>query len=267
VKNMKYTILGEGKLCKHLKETLNKKGNEEVDVSLTENIFYFISEPPIILNDNPIHSAGFITALLRTLDYIRLFNPNAKFIFTSTGSVYGEALLVPENERHPLQIHDFYNLHKITSENYIELYSKMYNIQSTILRLFNICGPEYKDSVVTKFIHQAKNKETLKIDGDGEQIRSFTHIEDVIQSLILASENTHKRCKIYNISSGEYTSLVQLVSSIARICNIEICGEFVSERPNEIRVFKPDISLARKELKFCPKYNLEKIIGEIANEI
>ena len=120
------------------------------------------------------------------------------------------------------------------------------NVNCIILRFFNIYGigqtPEYA-GVITKFIERIKENKPLKIFGDGFQTRDFIAIDDVIDSIYNAI--LYGKSGTYNIASGKTTTIKEI--------------EYTNEQKGDIRNSEADISLAKKEIRYFPKFKLDKI--------
>ena len=114
-----------------------------------------------------------------------------KFVHASTGSVYGEPTVFPQTEEHPLNPNSYYGVSKLAGERYVAMYHKMGWLDATILRYFHVYGSRQEDGefggVVAIFIRQAKSGEPLIIFGDGSQVRTFTHVDDIVKINRLAS--------------------------------------------------------------------------------
>lgn len=190
------------------------------------------------------------------LEAVRLASPKSHFIFSSSFAVYK----IPEisevvDEKFPLNPRNKYGSTKLLAEEVIKSYSDLYKIKSTILRISNIYG------VIYDFIHKIKNGEKIKIEGDGNQTRDFVFITDVVKAFVLADKSKQK-FGIYNISSGEETSIKDMVSLIEKIINKKAKISFVPEN-NQGGYWKGDYSLARKIFGWKPEITLIKGISKI----
>jgi UDP-glucose 4-epimerase len=164
---------------------------------------------PSIKNPVPAHKTN-VNGTLAVLEYCR--KNKSKLIFSSTSSQYDE---YPASE---LSIKDFknpYTLQKHICEQYIELYSRLYNINYVILRYFNVYGERQLTkgayaTVIGIFLAQKKRKEPLTIVGDGEQRRDFTYIKDAVTATVMAKDWTGT----YNVGTGINYSINEIAKMI-----------------------------------------------------
>ena len=108
-----------------------------------------------------------------------------KFIFCSTGSIYGETKMIPtpENAKFPVQT-SMYGASKLACEGLIQAYSEAYNLQCYIYRFVSILGPNYTHGHVVDFYNKLlKNKNKLKVLGDGNQRKSYLHVNDCVRAI------------------------------------------------------------------------------------
>ena len=144
-----------------------------------------------------------------------------KFIHASTGSVYGEPTVFPQDETHPLNPRSYYGVSKLAGEQYVRTFHDLYDLDTTVLRYFHVYGhrqaeDDYKGGVVAIFIKNALHNKDLMIHGDGTQIRSFTYVKDVvkanIQSALLPTSG-----KVFNCASGLKITVNDLAELIINI--------------------------------------------------
>ena len=113
-----------------------------------------------------------------------------KFVHASTGSVYGEAQYYPQDENHPLVPTSYYGVSKLAGEKYTKVFNHIYGLNTTALRYFHVYGPRQESSdvggVVSIFTKKLLHNQPITIFGDGTQQRSFTYVDDIVKSNILA---------------------------------------------------------------------------------
>jgi len=188
-------------------------------------------------------------------------NKIKKIIASSSAAVYGESKAdVKLTEKSKIKPISPYGESKVRMENEIRKFSENQNIDYTILRFFNIYGknqsPEYA-GVITKFIKKIEMNKPLEIFGDGMQIRDFVSVDDVINSIYHSIENGKNQT--YNIASGNSITIKQLAKLLIHLSKKDIKIIHNDEKKGDIRFSKADISLAKKELQYFPKYPLESI--------
>ena len=157
-----------------------------------------------------------------------------------------------------------YTFSKDIGEEIIKLYQKHFNLQSSVVRFYNVYGPhqltegEYC-TVVGIFENQYENKEPLTITGDGFQRRDFTHVDDIVDGLILTSENETCWDEI-ELGRGENQS----INELADMFNHKT--KYIDERPGEARETLCDISNAHREIGYEPEVDLEDYISGVIGE-
>ena len=167
------------------------------------------------------------------------------------------------NERSALKPHSPYAVSKVANEYLSDVYMMYKDIlKITSLVFFNTYGPtEGIDAVIPNFVSKASSGEPIVIEGDGNQARDFTYIDDTIQVLlnIIKSE---KYFRYINIGSGKDITIKKLVSVIKSLKeNIEV--NHVDQRPNEIKTFVAENSIIRNNFNFSPKIDINEGIKKI----
>ena len=200
-------------------------------------------------------------------------NNNIKELYlASTAEVFQTAHKIPTTEEEPLKIPDIYNPRysyacgKILSEFMGIHYGKKFFKKLIIFRPYNIYGPRMgKDHVIPDFIQKLKmmKGKNFKIQGSGNEIRSFCHIDDFVGAFdLLLSKGKH--LNVYNIGTSEKIKIKDLAYKMSKISKkkIIIIKTPLSKGSTKIRV--PDISKMKK-LGFKPKLNLDKGLRKILN--
>ena len=141
-----------------------------------------------------------------------------KIVFCSTGSVYGESKNIPttEKDNFPIQT-SLYGASKVACESLIEAYCEAYNMKAWIYRFVSILGDRYTHGHVYDFCNQLlKNKKTLKALGDGNQKKSYLHVNDCMDAIFIGIKKSKKKINIFNLGTEE---VITVKDSIKVICN------------------------------------------------
>ena len=178
---------------------------------------------------------------------------SAKLVFTSSAAVYGELNNVAREDLKPNPI-SFYGATKLEGEKLCMRYHEEYGTDIVVLRLFNVFGERAKGGVVKIFLERAREGKPLIIYGDGEAVRDFIYVGDVVDALIKAALSEKASGRILNIGSGKPTKVRELAEVVAKETGVKIIYE--SERRGEIKFSLADISLAKKMLNWNPKIYL-----------
>lgn len=177
-------------------------------------IFHLAANSEISNSDPYIEYRDTFSTTHTLLEYCRR-NDVKEFIFTSSGSVYGEAYkqsgLIAENYG-PLMPISHYAAAKLASEAFISSYSYNHGIKSWICRLPNVIGPHATHGVILDFINKIKaNPDELEVLGDGTQTKPYMHVSDVIDAMLFIWRNANDQVNFYNIA-GIGTTLVKTIA-------------------------------------------------------
>ena len=183
-------------------------------------------------------------------------------IAASTAAVYGE----PENPNIPISEDQKtsptspYAESKLKMEELIQSFSKKHNLNSIILRIFNVYAkgqsPEYA-GVITKFLDKISKNEPLEIFGDGSQTRDFVAIQDVVDAFQISIEKLKgKSGSIFNIGSSKYTTIKSIAELMINLSGKKIDVKYSKQKEGDIRNSWADITLAKKYLGYTPKIEL-----------
>ncbi len=186
-----------------------------------------------------------------------------KIIFTSTGgAIYDEADKFPTDEECEARPLSPYAIAKFSMEKYIQFYSKVKNLNYTIVRPANIYGPRQdpfgEAGVIAIFINNLINNKKCFING-GEQTRDFVYVADVVNALIKSLDGNNQ---IYNIATENDISIKELYKKIKNNVGSQLEAEMRDAIKGE--VFKSQLSnqQIKQDLNWSPEYNLEKGIKE-----
>ena len=156
-------------------------------------------------------------ATVNVLEAMRA-NGIKRIAFASTGSVYGEAQVIPTPENHPFPVQtSLYAASKLAAEGFIEAYCEGFGIQAFIFRFVSILGDRYTHGHVFDFYRQLRADPTvLRVLGDGHQRKSYLHVQDCIDGMLTAIAKADAKINIFNLGTDEYC---EVNNSISWICN------------------------------------------------
>jgi UDP-glucose 4-epimerase len=140
-----------------------------------------------------------------------------RIAFASTGSIYGEATLIPTPEDAPFPVQtSLYGASKLACEGLIEAYAEGFGIHSWIFRFVSILGERYTHGHVFDFYGSLRRDPTrLRVLGDGHQRKSYLYVHDCIEAMLVALAHAGEKVNIFNLGTDEYC---ELNDSIAWIC-------------------------------------------------
>jgi len=191
-----------------------------------------------------------------------------KVVYASSSSVYGNQDKFPikeDAEKKPLNP---YGQSKLESEQFAKKYADD-GVKVIGLRYFNVFGigqnPNYA-GVIPKFIERLVQHKPPIIYGDGNQLRNFTFVDDVVEANILAFENKIER-SFMNIATGVMTSVKELATIMIRLSGLSIESTYEKARDGDIEKSQADISLAKNLINWVPKTTLEEGLEKIFPKI
>ncbi len=155
---------------------------------------------------------------LSILESCRKNNKDVKIIFAGTRGQYGKADHLPVDEKHLMHPTDVNGINNIAGESYHILYNNIYGIRSVSLRLTNTYGPRHqmrhhKQGIINWFIRQLIEEQTIKLYGDGKQIRDINYVDDVVEALLLVACNEKANGEVFNLG-GIPKNLIDLVETM-----------------------------------------------------
>jgi len=191
-----------------------------------------------------------------------------KVVYASSSSVYGNQEKFPikeDAEKKPLNP---YGQSKLESEQFAKKYADV-GVKVIGLRYFNVVGigqnPNYA-GVVPKFIERLVQHKPPIIYGDGNQLRNFTFVDDVVEANVLAFENKIEHA-FMNIATGVMTSVKELAAIMIRLSGLSIEPIYEKAREGDIEKSQADISLAKNLINWVPKTTLEEGLEKIFPKI
>jgi UDP-glucose 4-epimerase len=163
------------------------------------------------------------TGTLRLLEALRHANPRARFIHASTRQIYGPPLRLPVDESHPLAPPDCNGVAKLAAEGYAMVYARVHGIPATALRLTNCYGPrmrvrDARQTFLGIWIRAALRDEDFEVWG-GEQLRDFTHAEDVVAAMlgVAAAPAEQVAGRVFNVGGFPPVSLRDLAAQLVAV--------------------------------------------------
>ncbi len=184
-----------------------------------------------------------------------------KIIYSSTGGcVYGDPKYLPADEAHPLQPRDPYGASKASYELYLPVYALNYGLKYTILRYPNVYGPRQdpfgEAGVVSIFIGQMLRNLQPVINGDGEQLRDYVHVSDVVRANLMVLNQGDNQT--FNVGWGEGTSVNQIFHLLTEILNHHVPEVHGPPKLGEIRQTYLDSAKIAAALGWKPKMPLRE---------
>lgn len=188
----------------------------------------------------------------------------ARFILASTSEVYGDPLVHPQPEGYwgnvnPIGIRSCYDEAKRFAEAITMAYSRVYKVNTRIVRIFNTYGPRMriKDGrVVPNFIGQALSNRPMTIYGRGTQTRSFCYIDDLVEGIFKLMHVDIS--SPVNLGNPKEFTILQLAKLVKKLSGTKARLTFKKLPQDDPKQRKPDIATAKKLIKWHPRIELEE---------
>lgn len=210
---------------------------------------------PLITNDSNVN--GFLNMIFAAKEA-----GIKRFVYASSSSVYGDEMSLPKVEDKVGSPLSPYAVSKKTNELYGNIFGELYGMEVVGLRYFNVFGPRQDPygqyaAVIPLFVKAVLNREPVYIDGDGEQTRDFTYVDNAVQANIraLTTANQEAFGQVYNVAYGENYSVNYMYNAICQHLKIKHTATYRDSRQGDIRNSLADISKANKLLGYDPQFS------------
>jgi UDP-glucuronate decarboxylase len=289
---------GAGFVGSHLCERLLNEGNEVycLDNYFTgqkENIIHLLDNPyfelirhdvtapffievdeiynlacpasPIHYQYNPIKTMK--TSVMGAINMLGLAKRvKAKILQASTSEVYGDPLVHPQKESYwghvnPIGERACYDEGKRSAETLFVNYHQQNDVDIKIIRIFNTYGPNMNPDdgrVVSNFIVQALKNQDITVYGEGNQTRSFQYVDDLIEGMIRLMNSRDGFYGPVNIGNPNEFTILELAKKVIELTGSKSKIVYQPLPSDDPMQRQPDISLAKKELDWSPKIELEE---------
>jgi nucleoside-diphosphate-sugar epimerase len=180
-----------------------------------------------------------------------------RVVFAGSSSVYGDTPVLPKREDMRPSPLSPYALQKLIGEQYCQMFTRLYGLETVTTRYFNVFGPRQQpgspySGVISLFIEALAEGRPPKIHGDGKQTRDFTFVGDVVTGVLSCCQAPNVAGEVINVACGGRISLLELIRSLQMILKTSVTPEFGPAREGDVRDSQADIGKARKLLGFAP---------------
>jgi UDP-glucose 4-epimerase len=186
-----------------------------------------------------------------------------RVVAASSSSVYGNSGMLPRIEASPPDPVSPYGVAKLAAERYCVSFSRVYELETVVLRYFNVFGPRQDPTsqyaaVVPRFITAVAAGEAIPVEGDGEQSRDFTYVENVVEGNLLAAEAAEASGAVLNVATGDQTTLNELADTIAELVGRPVERDWRPPRAGDVRHSWADVGEARRLIGYEPRVSLRE---------
>jgi nucleoside-diphosphate-sugar epimerase len=185
-----------------------------------------------------------------------------RLVFAASSSAYGDTPTLPKREDMPPNPLSPYALQKVIGEQYLHLFTRLYDLETVSIRYFNVFGPRQDPSspysgVISVFATALLENRPPTIFGDGEQTRDFTYVANVVDGVLRACEAPGASGEIINVATGGRISLNMLFEEMRALVGADVRPNYGQARAGDVRDSQADIAKARRILGYEPAVSFE----------
>ena len=186
-----------------------------------------------------------------------------RLVYAASSSAYGNAAALPKREDMGTNPLSPYALQKLVGEQYLQLFTALYGLETVSIRYFNVFGPRQDpgspySGVISLFITHLLAGKAPKIYGDGGQTRDFTYVGNVVDGVLRATQADGASGQVINVATGGRISLNELFTTLRTIIGGTMEPEYLPERAGDVRDSQADIGKANAILGYSPVISFEE---------
>lgn len=219
---------------------------------------------PRSINDPATTNAVNITGFLNMLIALKDSTTVKRMVYAASSSTYGDSPSLPKVEAVIGKPLSPYAVTKYVNELYADVFGKTYGTDVVGLRYFNVFGPKQSPNgayaaVIPLFMQALKDNKSPKINGDGEQTRDFTYVENAVQANVKGFFADDKASnQVFNVACGERISVNYLWESLQQAADSDLKALYGPERQGDVRDSLADISKAQQLLGYEPQVSVRE---------
>lgn len=180
-----------------------------------------------------------------------------RLVFAGSSSAYGNTPTLPKQEDMPANPLSPYALQKVIGEQYLQVFTRLYGLETVSIRYFNVFGPRQDPNspysgVISVFATALLENRAPTIYGDGGQTRDFTYVANVVDGVLRACEAPGASGEIINVATGGRVSLNELFRRMRALVGGTVEPTYAEPRAGDVRDSQADISKARRILGYQP---------------
>jgi UDP-glucose 4-epimerase len=233
-------------------------------------VFHLIwSTLPATSNQNPAYDLETnVIPFLHLLSSLRNHQVKRLVFISSGGTVYGDPQRLPICEEAATRPRCSYGITKLTAEKYLEMHCQLHGQDAIVARLANVYGERQEwrkgQGLVMVALQRALSGEPLEIWGDGNAVRDYIHVSDVVIALkkLIPYRGDHR---LFNIGSGRGHSVMEIVNAVHAVSGRRPQVRFLPGRALDVSASVLDNSRACSELDWLPRLDLENGMRQVFN--
>jgi UDP-N-acetylglucosamine/UDP-N-acetyl-alpha-D-glucosaminouronate 4-epimerase len=186
-----------------------------------------------------------------------------RVVYAASSSAYGDTPEMPKREDMPTNPLSPYALQKLIGEQYMQMFTALYGLETVSIRYFNVFGPRQDPSspysgVIALFVTALLSGKAPTIIGDGEQTRDFTYVTNIVDGVLLAAKAPKASGEVINVATGRQISINELAQTLGKVIGNTKPAVHTESRAGDVRHSLADITKARALLGYEPTVDLEE---------
>ncbi len=186
-----------------------------------------------------------------------------RLVFAGSSSAYGNTPTLPKHEAMPVNPLSPYALQKVVGEQYLQMFTRLYGLETVSIRYFNVFGPRQDPSspysgVISVFATALIENRSPTIYGDGGQTRDFTYVANVVDGVLRACDAAGASGEVINVATGGRISLNQLFETMRELVGSSVKPTYADDRAGDVRDSQADITKAKRLLAYEPIVSFEQ---------
>ena len=186
-----------------------------------------------------------------------------RVVYAGSSSAYGNTLTLPKHEDMPTSPLSPYALQKLVGEQYMQMFTALYGLETVTIRYFNVFGPRQDPSstysgVISQFAKTLLEGKAPTIYGDGEQTRDFTYVANVVDGVLRAVTAPDASGQVINVATGTRISLNELFATMRDLIGAKVSVTYGPPRAGDVKDSLADITRARTLLGYEPKVSFQE---------
>ena len=185
-----------------------------------------------------------------------------RLVFAGSSSAYGNTPTLPKREDMPSSPLSPYALQKVVGEQYLEMFTRLYGLETVSIRYFNVFGPRQDpispySGVISLFATALLENRAPVIYGDGEQTRDFTYVANVVDGVLRACDAPEASGEVINVATGGRISLNQLFRTMRDVVGGTVEPTYHEVRSGDVKDSQADVAKAQRLLGYRPIVSFE----------
>ena len=220
-----------------------------------DTVFHQAGQPGVRASwsEFPSYLEHNVNATQRLLEAVR-WSEVRRFVYASSSSVYGDALSYPTTESSLPLPKSPYGVSKLAAEHLCGVYARNWDVPTVSLRYFTVYGPRQRpDMAMHRLIEAALTGGNFPLFGDGNQIRDFTYVGDVVAANLAAVENKVPPGTVLNIAGGGASTMLEIIATVEELTGKRVALEYRPEEAGDVGRTSGAIERARSLLGWAPR--------------